>query len=255
MTVTAGDATAGRFEFAVPHPPRGRRASTWWRRARHDGSIRLLTVETGPEHARVRRVRAVRGTAASAIAVLFAATAHTLAGGHAPPVWLVLGVAVLAAPLCVMLVGRRRSLIGLAAAVGSAQAVLHVLFSLVGDGSGAAAPLAHHVHGLPAIPLASASGGASAATGAVSLFDAVMMILGHASAALVTFAVLAWGEHLAAAIARGIRRLFGRMPTPHLRAPVATTTVMVPRCAHVAAFLLCVTRRGPPGCPASVPAV
>lgn len=176
-------------------------------------------------------MRALRGAAAALIAVLFASTAHTLSGGGAPPLWLVAAVTILATPVCIALVGRRRRLTTLAAAVAAAQLALHGAFAAVGD----AAPAAGHHHDMAML-------GAAAVDPA-----AATMTLGHALAALASLVVLAWGEALVAAVARGIRRLLPLLltvPAPH---PIALPRVGSAR-AHAPApvFLVSVTRRGPP---------
>lgn len=192
----------------------------------------------GTERMTQRRVRALRGTAAAAVAVLFASTAHTLSGGDAPPLWLIVGVTILAAQLCIALVGRRRTLIGLGLAVAAAQLALHAAFAAVGAAAPAATrgpTLDGHEHVMPML-------GVTAADPA-----AATMTLGHVLAALVTFVVLAWGEAVVAAIARGIRHVLARVPA-HATTPPTTTPGLAPAPVHAPApvFLACVTRRGPP---------
>ena len=202
-------------------------------------------------HARASRgARAVRGTVAAGTAVLIAGTAHTLSGGGAPPAWLMVGIAILAAPLCMLLVGRRASRRGLAAAVAAAQLALHAAFAAVGS----AAPTA------PTAPTAGGAHDAMAAhaahthllpflTNTASALDpaASLMTLGHAVAALITFAALAWGERLLAAVARGILRVLRPARAPRPARPASAPALFLPR--HTAAealFLHSVTRRGPP---------
>lgn len=187
-----------------------------------------------------RAVRALRGSASATIAVLFAATAHTLSGGAAPPPWLVVAVAVLAAPLCTLLVGRRRRLLGLAAAVTLAQFALHAAFAAVGD----AVPLVGGPHHHPA-------GGVPALAPAAHTMTLMeTMTLGHALAAVVTTVVLAWGERVLAAIARGIRRLFARRAAPRATRPVGSVATLAPRPMTTSVILLCLSVRGPPARPA-----
>lgn len=192
------------------------------------------------ERMRRRRLRALRGAAASAIAVLFASTAHTLSGGDAPPPWLVLAITLLAAPLCMALIGRRRSVVRLAASVGSAQVALHAAFAAVGSATpsvGLGAP--GHVHDTAAVLGMLGGMPADHAT--------ATMTFGHLLAAIATVAVLAWGERLAAAIARGIRRLLRLDPVTVALQPAAVPGAPIVRLGGiVAAFLECVTRRGPP---------
>lgn len=191
------------------------------------------------QRVRQRRLRSLRGSGAALVAVLFAATAHTLAGGTPPPPWLVIAVTLLAAPACVALVGRRRSIVRLGAAVSAAQLALHAAFAAVGGATPTMAA-GGHVH---AFDLAAFTSGAGAAVDPAT----ATMTFGHALAGVVTWAVLAWGERAAAAVVRGIRRLLarprGRMPAaPH---GVDVTPARVPATLP-AVFLSCVIRRGPP---------
>lgn len=188
-----------------------------------------------------RGTRALRGTVAAAVAVLLASTAHTLSGGDAPPFWLVLAVTVLAAPLCVALVGRRRNVTRTAASVVVAQVALHAAFAAVGSAAPTALHGAHH-HTLvlldPTVDPAAAT-----------------MTLGHAVAAVVTIVLLAWGERMLAAIARGIRRLLRLAPPSAPRTTVRPATPVMPSRATPAVCAHSVSRRGPPARCASLPAV
>lgn len=188
-------------------------------------------------HARASRgARAVRGTVAAGTAVLIAGTAHTLSGGGAPPAWLMVGIAILAAPLCMLLVGRRASRRGLAAAVAAVGSAAPTA-PTAGGAHDAMAAHAAHTHLLPFL-----TNTASALDPAASL-----MTLGHAVAALVTFAALAWGERLLAAVARGILRVLRPARAPRPARPASAPALFLPR--HTAAealFLHSVTRRGPP---------
>lgn len=197
-----------------------------------------------PRRRSLRGPRVLRGAAAATIAVLIASTAHTLSGGDAPPLWLVLAVTILATPVCVALVGSRpgsrRGLPGLASAVAAAQLALHSSFAAFGGnafatvGGATGAPAHHH-----AIDLAALVTGAQPA--------AATMTLGHAVAALATFILLAWGERLVTIIARGIRHLL-RLDLPTHRPQPARARV----CAHRTAparpsrFAHTAPRRGPP---------
>lgn len=184
-----------------------------------------------------RGLRVLRGSAAAAVAVVLAATAHTLSGGEPPPAWLVVAVTILAAPPCTFLVGRRRSLAGLAAAVAAAQLALHGAFAAVGAASPAAGmtPDGAHHHGALLLPALAALDPAATTMGA-----------GHAFAAVATLAVLSWGESLLVTVARGIRRLLAPTATPALPRPLETRTVFLSRRGAASALLHVVTRRGPP---------
>ncbi|WP_255266105.1 hypothetical protein [Microbacterium hominis] len=191
-----------------------------------------------PERPMTRRLRALRGTAAAAIATTLASTGHTFGGGAAPSLWLLVAVTVLAAPLAVAMVGRRRSLPRLAAAIATAQIALHTAFAVVGG----AAPVtpAGHEHVMPGVAIGVAT------THAGGHLTAAMLI-GHLVAALVTIALVAYGERLLAMIARGVRRLLARTgvtaPGPRPRAHAAPTD----RRIALPLFLLsALRRRGPP---------
>lgn len=188
-----------------------------------------------------RGLRALRGSAAAAIAVLIASTAHTLSGGDAPPFWLVIAVTILAAPVCVALVGshtrRTHALPRLGLAVAVAQLALHTAFAAVGGQGPAGARTAHH----HSIDLGALVAGGEPATSVTTT-----MLAGHVVAALFTFVALAWGERLAAVIARGVRRLLSRTAPTH-RARSATVPPTGHRAPHLTSHLVhCARRRGPP---------
>lgn len=190
-----------------------------------------------PETATTRRVRALRGSAAATVATTVASTGHTIGGGDAPPLWLLLAVAVLASPLAVALVGRRRSLPRLAAAIAAAQVALHASFAAVG--ASVLETAGGHVHmSTPTL-----------GTGPVATMTHLSadMLGGHIAAALVTIAALAYGERLLLMIAHGIRRLLARTGEV-----VPGDRPCIPRITHrthtgaTALFLSVLTRRGPP---------
>lgn len=197
------------------------------------------------ERAASRRQRALRGTAAATVATLVAVTAHTLAGGGAPPWWLLLSLGLLTSPIAVGLIGRRPSVRGTAAAVVVAQLALHVAFAAVGAGEPtAAAPGAGHaVHaGSPAVGIAL---GRSFAAGDHLHLDAGM-IAAHLVAAAATILLLSHGERLVRAIARGVRRVLSRA-LPVLAPPSAPASRIDAILAPAAVvFLSVLSRRGPP---------
>ncbi len=179
---------------------------------------------------RARRLRVLRGSAATLVATIIAGAAHTLAGGGAPPAWLLAAVTIVAAPVAIALVGRRRSLPRLVAAVGAAQFLLHAAFAAVG--TDAPATLHGHAHDLAALAVPATPAAAG-------------MTLGHVLAAAVTVVLLATGERMLAACVRGIRRL--------LRLPGVPASVTVPRRVALGRprvrrilLLTSVSRRGPP---------
>lgn len=183
-----------------------------------------------------RRGRAVRGAAAAAVATTVASTAHTLAGGAAPPVWLLIAVTLLAMPVAVALTGRRPSLWRTSVVVALSQVLLHVAFATVGSALPAAS---RHVHGAP--PTLSVGVDAAALT-----VDPVM-IGGHVLAAIVTVVLLTRGERAMRAIAAGLRQVVSRA-TVALPAASPVSLPMAPvghRPAPLVA-LASLSRRGPP---------
>ncbi|MCT9821578.1 hypothetical protein N3K63_14925 [Microbacterium sp. W1N] len=187
-----------------------------------------------------RQRRALRGGAASAVAVILAATSHTLGGGVPPAPWLVLTVALLAWPVAVALIGRRPSLVRTAAAVTAAQVLLHLAFAAVGA---AEAPLpsvmsAPHVHTL--VPELMPMAGAPMHVG-------FGMIFSHLVAAVVTTALFARGEAVLRAVVAGVRRMLSRPACdPRPAAALVPSPVPAPRASATAVFLSVLSRRGPP---------
>lgn len=179
-------------------------------------------------------MRAVRGCTAAAVAVVIAATAHTLSGGGAPPLWLLVAVTALAAPIAVALAGPAPALWRTGAVVAVSQALLHTAFAAIGS----TAPLAAARHDHGTVALIVESGGVTV--------DAEM-VAGHALAALVTTVLLAWGERMLRGLARGVSRrlrlLTGHTATVPAAPPraVPATLPAVPR-IQIASL----SRRGPP---------
>lgn len=153
----------------------------------------------GPHHTRL-----IRGIAAGTFATFVALFSHVAGGGHAPSL---LGVGLpllLAVFVCVVLGGRKLSLVRLTTSVGISQTAFHWVFaaaaaSVPGAGrataqaAAAADPHAHHhVGGVPSdFAAAVSSGGATA--GALSghaVHSGTAMMLAHVVAAVVTIAVL-----------------------------------------------------------------
>lgn len=179
-------------------------------------------------------MRVARGCTATAVATLIAATAHTLSGGGAPPFWLLVAATLLAAPLAVWLVGRTPALWRTATAVAASQALLHTAFAAIGTDAPASA--ARHDHG--AVVLGAGS--------AVAALDPGM-VAGHALAALVTTALLAWGERMLRGIGRGLRRLLRRLPDGAAAfPPVPARAVPLSFPAILRVHLASLSRRGPP---------
>ncbi|MFK4729631.1 hypothetical protein ROT00_08100 [Agromyces mediolanus] len=143
-----------------------------------------------------RRVRTLRGLLAASVATFVALFGHLLGGGALPGF---AGVAVpfaLSLLVCVLLAGRRLSLIRLSLSVAISQTLFHSLFVLGTPGpltraTGEAATAAHAGHG----------GTISLAEPAVHLAHAQPdMWAAHALAAVVTIAALYQGERVLQAI-------------------------------------------------------
>jgi len=191
-----------------------------------------------------RQQRTLRGTAAAFIATLVSATAHTRAGGGAGSPLLLAAVVVLASPVAIALVGRRRSAARLALAVATSQVLFHAAFAITFPVAGAAPPPAiSHAHGPQLTQLASVSVPHHAA-----LIPDAPMLAAHAIAAGVTVALLARGERMLRTIARGIRELVARpvtlVPLVPLALPRPRAAVHVP--AVVRRIAADISRRGPP---------
>lgn len=182
-----------------------------------------------------RHSRALRGTAAAAVATWIAAVSHTLGGGTFPAPALLLVVTALAAPLAVALAGRRLGLVRLTLTVLGTQLLLHVAFAATA-GLDPSIP-SGHVH----------TGALSLSGGFASLVPDPGMAVAHAVAALVTVAVLFRGEQGLRAIAQGVRSVLARAVVS-LPAP-AGGPVFIPSALHVprlARLSVVVSRRGPP---------
>ncbi|MFS0852943.1 hypothetical protein [Microbacterium sp. 179-I 3D4 NHS] len=134
-----------------------------------------------------RRPAVLRGFAASSVAVFAALAGHVTAGGPMPGPLGILVPWMLSFMLCVLLAGRRLSVIRLSLSVAVSQFLFHLLFVLgTITPSGAPAP---HVHGAPLVLPASSPVPESVVA------DGTMW-LGHLLAAVVTIAALHRGERL-----------------------------------------------------------
>ena len=181
-----------------------------------------------------RHVRALRGTAAACVATLVAATAHTLAGGGAPSLALVVAIAVLASPVGVLLAGRRLATWRVAASVVVSQALFHVAFALTAD----ADPTMLHGH-----HVAHLGGDLSAV-----VLPAPPMMLAHLVAAAATVLALTRGERMLRALGRGIRSLFAPVVAVVPPAAQPRQVALPARRVRVRArtVLSDLSRRGPP---------
>ena len=158
----------------------------------------------------------LRGYGAATVAVVPAAVSHGIAADEAIPALAIVVSIVLAAVVCVPLVGRRVSRARVAAAVAASQGVLHSIFA-VADGARPAvdvvAPVpSAHVHSVDAaaaLLAADAGPGADAALSASAHLAHALapgMLAGHALAAVAT-TLLAW---YGMSLARGLVSLSQR---------------------------------------------
>jgi hypothetical protein len=186
-----------------------------------------------------RQLRLVRAAAVSSVATLLAALSHTLGGGAAPHVLLILAVATLLTPLSALLVGIRESRTRVAVAVFLGQAAFHLLFQALGSPTGTT-PTAGggHSHHLDLALLGSASPTAAPGT---------LMLFAHVVAAVLTTLLVWHGEALVQVVARWVDALFRRAstvaPTAHRRPPRLRSITIA---TFDAAVSVAVPRRGPP---------
>ncbi len=139
-----------------------------------------------------RKPAVIRGFAAATLSIFIALAGHVTGGGEMPGPLGLLAPWLLSLMLCVLLAGRKLSLIRLGLSVGASQLLFHTLFVL-GTITPSKTPRPH-VHGMPqALPEA------SGVLPEVVAADGSMWV-GHAVAAALTIAALHWGERLVLAI-------------------------------------------------------
>ncbi|GAA3215249.1 hypothetical protein ACFQE4_24685 [Streptomyces thermocoprophilus] len=88
-------------------------------------------------------LRVARVAVFSLLCVLLAATGHSLAGGHQPPLALLVLGGTAVAVTAGRLAGRERTLGQISGAVTVAQGALHLLFAFAGSGHARGTPAAH----------------------------------------------------------------------------------------------------------------
>ena len=192
---------------------------------------------------RTRQLRALRGASAATIAVLLAAVSHTIGGGTAPSLAVLLAVSALAWPVTTALVGRRPHPAGLAAAVIVAQTALHMVFALTSSvgtpASGSLPGNAPHAHGQVAID--------TVGSVAQLVLPSPPMLTAHVLAAIASFVLLFAGERMLRTVAAWTLRLLDRATV------TASGPLAIPRAifTDAPAPLLriargVVRRRGPP---------
>lgn len=190
-----------------------------------------------------RAVRTARGAVGAAIATVFAAASHALAGGTITPLALV-ATALVALPLCVALAGRTGSFWRLCLAVTASQFLYHWSFSELGLSAGGGAPTggAHAAHRalLAFSPELTASSAADA-----------WMWAAHAGAAALTILLMHRGERAAldliAVVRRALVSLPGQPTAAILLAParLAVPSVLDPLHERLMG-LSAISHRGPP---------
>ncbi|WP_105565950.1 hypothetical protein [Microbacterium halophytorum] len=186
-----------------------------------------------------RQLLALRGSAASAVATLVAALSHSWAGGDLPAPLLVGGMAALLVFPGMALMGARPKLRRIALTVPALQLMFHLAFTALGSPVEGASVVGGHHHADAWQPL---TGHASAVT-----VDAGMLAA-HIAAAVVTVAILAYGE-------RAILTLLGwasgwirsRAVAPAIAAPFAPAPIAgVVRTLRSRLGALAAAPRGPP---------
>lgn len=190
-----------------------------------------------------RSARVARGSIAAAFATTVALFSHVLAGGGMPgPLGLVVPL-VLSIMVCVLLAGRRLSLVRLSVAVALSQLLFHTLFVLGAPPAATMATPGHHMTDmvLPAV-----------ASGQHPMTDPALMWLGHAIAAAITIAALYNAERVVVALASFAERFRVWWGTVSAPAPVSVTRGSSDPGGTILALPLLrfdpdsVRRRGPP---------
>ncbi|HIY95983.1 MAG TPA: hypothetical protein H9821_10090 [Candidatus Rothia avicola] len=167
------------------------------------------------------------------------ATSHLLAGGHMPhPLVLALATS-LAALLTLGMTRLKLPRTSLALGVLAGQGILHALYSHGQPLAPAAA--GHHYHGLELL---------SGAVGLEPLAHAgPAMWAGHTLAAAITFALLAYGEHLLLALRALLGYVRARLEPVRVRPLLGAPTLPVAATATYLVSLLARTCRAPRGPP------
>lgn len=190
--------------------------------------------------------RVVRGTLAAIVSTFVAAFSHAIAGGALPGAAGLSLTFVFSWLVCIALAGRRWPLARLAVSIAASQAMFHSVFSSLGSSAASAAPtglMAVHDHNAPLV-FTGLPGHAH---------DPAEMWLAHLAAALITFAVLAFGERTITSIAQraalAVVRFARRMPEPIVDSPLVGVVAARLRAVTPRVRRLPFTRlrhRGPP---------
>ena len=196
----------------------------------------------------------MRGAWFSAFATLLAAASHMLVGGNTPAPVALVATAIVVLPLCVALAGRERSLWRTSLAVALSQGLFHWSFGAIGavtaqgsvvSGSGfaaAASPHADHLGSLGQfVPMLDSPGAGW------------LMLAAHAVAALVTVAMLRFGENALLRIREALAslgaQLVGKLPALSVALPRGgrVSTFGYAPARPLATSRASISHRGPPG--------
>lgn len=192
-----------------------------------------------------RRNPLIRGFVGASVATFVALASHVWAGDPVPGV---LGIAVpwvLSLMVCVLLAGRRLSLVRLSVSVLISQLLFHALFVLgTVRPAGSRVALAPHVHGAPL----------DLTAGAAVLLPATGGMWGaHGAAAIATVVLLHRGERIVLALLRAasgilawLRRIVRTGPPVRIAAPAGARWPTVPAPVRRDPLLSTHRLRGPP---------
>lgn len=207
-----------------------------------------------------RGARVVRGFVAAGVATLVAALFHMAGGGQAPSALALTLSLVFSSLGSIALVGARVAAWRLTLSVLVSQFLFHALFTLSPSATFSGMPADGHLHaGMHLTLVAGSSSATGMAMPAMIFGDSPWMWLSHTAAAVLTIAVLLYGERSLLAVARfaffALRRLVDRVaavqaePILRLGTPVADAA---PAPRRLDTVLDGRRRRGPP--PSFVPA-
>jgi len=158
-----------------------------------------------------RWARFARGWIAAIVSLFVAACSHALAGGALPATAGLALCLAFSGAVCVLLAGKTLSLARLSIAVGLSQLLFHGLFSLLTDAPlGTPAPAGVGMH-LGADPMVLQLGSARSTAPQMNADADLRMWLGHAFGAIITIAVLRFGERAFWALARLARLCISRI--------------------------------------------
>lgn len=195
-------------------------------RIRSQGSARMRN--NGGMEPNSRRPHLVRGSSAAGVATFVALFSHVLVGGEVPGPLGICAPSVLSLLVCVLLAGRKLSLLRLSASVIASQTLFHALFVLGAPSAGGGTAMsggAHQHHGQMALELPAITGHT-----VTLLQGSAGMWASHLIGAAVTVLFLYRGEqtiHRIRALAERIAAWLGCHLVAPLRAPVASVATRV----------------------------